>query len=86
MFSLESTGATIFQYHKTRKSFKHDGSKSYQDFYFELRATRYETLLKNLTYIKDKEVAKAFKAQIKAGVDILQYAPISIVEFNKRNL
>ena len=53
LFSLESSGATIFQYHKLRKSFKHDGRKSYQDFYFELRATRYETLLKaatNLTY------------------------------------
>lgn len=46
LFSLESSGASIFQYHKLRKSFKHDGSKSYQDFYFELRATRYETLLK----------------------------------------
>ena len=53
LFSLESSGSTIFQYHKLRKSFRHDGRKSYQDFYFELRATRYETLLKattNLTY------------------------------------
>ena len=46
LFSLESSGATIFLYHKLRKSFKHDGRKSYQDFYFEMRATRYETLLK----------------------------------------
>jgi hypothetical protein len=54
LFSLESTGATIFQYHKTRKSFKHDGRKSYQDFYFELRATRYETLLKATSGINYK--------------------------------
>ena len=63
LFSLESTGATIFQYHKIRKSFKHDGRKSYQDFYFELRATRYETLLKassSITY-KGKKLTTAEK-------------------------
>ena len=57
LFSLESSGATIFQYHKLRKSFKHDGRKSYQDFYFELRATRYETLLKASTSLKYKGAA-----------------------------
>ena len=48
LFSLQTagSGSTIFQYNRMRKSFKHDGKKSYQDFYFDLRATRYETLLK----------------------------------------
>ena len=46
LFSLESSGASIFQYHKLKKSFKHNGRKSYQDFYFEYRATRYESILK----------------------------------------
>ena len=40
LFSLECSGATIFQYHKLKKRFKHDGSKSYQDFFLELRAMR----------------------------------------------
>lgn len=54
LFSLQSTGSTIFQYNRIRKSFKHDGKKSYQDFYFDLRATKYETLLKKDSGIKYK--------------------------------
>ena len=46
MYQLKSTGASAFKYWKKTKSFNHAGSQTYQDFYYELRAVKYETLLK----------------------------------------
>ena len=71
LFSLQNagTGATIFQYNKMRKSFRHDGKKSYQDFYFDLRATRYETLLKKDTGITYKGVDIAANEKMTAAVE-----------------
>ena len=74
LFSLQTagSGATIFQYNRMRKSFKHDGKKSYQDFYFDLRATRYETLLKRnsgITYkgaevLTDEKMTPALECEV----------------------
>ena len=47
MYQLKSTGASAFKYWKKTKSFNHAGSQTYQDFYYELRAVKYETLLKS---------------------------------------
>ena len=47
MYQLKSTGASAFKYWKKTKSFNHAGSQTFQDFYFELRAVKYETLLKS---------------------------------------
>ena len=71
LFSLQNagTGATIFQYNKMRKSFKHDGKKSYQDFYFDLRATRYETLLKKDSGITFKGAAVAVKEKMTPAIE-----------------
>ena len=71
LFSLQNagTGATIFQYNKMRKSFKHDGKKSYQDFYFDLRATRYETLLKKDSGITYKGIAIPANEKMTAAVE-----------------
>ena len=46
MYQLKSTGASSFKYWKKTKSFNHAGSQTYQDFYYELRAVKYETLMK----------------------------------------
>ena len=46
MYQLKSTGASAFKYWKKTKSFNHAGSQTYQDFYYELRAVKYETLMK----------------------------------------
>ena len=46
MYQLKSTGASAFKYFKKTRSFNHAGSQTYQDFYYELRAVKYETLLK----------------------------------------
>ena len=46
MYQLKSTGASAFKYFRKTKSFNHAGSQTYQDFYYELRAVKYETLLK----------------------------------------
>ena len=46
MYQLKSTGASAFKYFKKTKSFNHAGSQTYQDFYYELRAVKYETLHK----------------------------------------
>lgn len=53
MYQLKSSGASAFKYFRKTKSFNHAGSQSYQDFYFELRAVKYETLMKagqNITF------------------------------------
>ena len=54
--STPYSGSTIFQYNRLRNSFKHDGIKSYQDFYFDLRFARYATLLKKDSGVKFKGV------------------------------
>ena len=46
MYQLKSSGASAFKYYRKTKSFNHAGNQSYQDFYFELRAVKYETLMK----------------------------------------
>ena len=46
MYQLKSTGASAFKYFRKTRSFNHAGSQTYQDFYYELRAVKYETLLK----------------------------------------
>ena len=46
MYQLKSTGASAFKYYRKTRSFNHAGSQTYQDFYYELRAVKYETLLK----------------------------------------
>ena len=46
MYQLKITGASAFKYFRKTKSFNHAGSQTYQDFYYELRAVKYETLHK----------------------------------------
>ena len=46
MYQLKSTGASAFKYFRKTRSFNHAGSQTYQDFYYELRAVKYETLQK----------------------------------------
>ena len=53
MYQLRSSGASAFRYFRKTRSFNHAGSQSYQDFYYELRASKYETLMKagqNITF------------------------------------
>ena len=46
MYQLKSSGASAFKYFRKTKSFNHAGSQTFQDFYYELRAVKYETLMK----------------------------------------
>ena len=46
MYQLKSTGPSAFKYYRKTRSFNHAGSQTYQDFYYELRAVKYETLQK----------------------------------------
>jgi len=53
MYQLRSSGASAFRYFRKTRSFNHAGNQSYQDFYYELRASKYETLMKagqNITF------------------------------------
>ena len=69
LFSLKNSGSTIFQYSRMRRSFKHDGKKTYQDFYFDLRATRYETLLKKNCGVKYKGADVGADEKMTAAVE-----------------
>ena len=51
MYQLKNNGSSVFKYFKKAKSFNHAGTSSYQDFYYELRAIKYETL-----YRKNQDV------------------------------
>ena len=60
MYQLKNTGSSVFKYFKKSRSFNHAGTQSFQDFYYELRALKYETLYKQgqQVSIKGKEVTK----------------------------
>lgn len=60
MYQLKSSGASAFRYFRKTRSYNHAGSQSYQDFYYELRAAKYETLMKagqNITFMGKKITA-----------------------------
>ena len=65
LFSLKNSGSTIFQYSRMRRSFKHDGKKTYQD----LRATRYETPLKKNCGVKYKGADVGADEKMTAAVE-----------------
>ena len=47
MYQLKTTGSSVFKYFKKCRSFDHAGTQTFQDFYYELRAMKYETLYKS---------------------------------------
>ena len=60
MYQLRNTGSSVFNYYKKSRSFNHAGTQSYQDFYYELRAQKYETLYKEgqIVTFKGKQIIK----------------------------
>ena len=60
MYQLKNTGSSVFKYYKKSRSFNHAGTQTFQDFYYELRALKYETLYKQGQQVsfKGEKVAK----------------------------
>ena len=87
MFQLKVSGASILKYAQMKKTFKHAGEESYQDFYYKLRACRYETLNKKdqiVTY-KGKTVTanEKMSCAIECGIviDWLEAIDERLVEY-----